>query len=184
MGRLLLAFKTFFSILGSAELAERVRAIESGPHPPKEPARLPVEEKPAPLKPMKPPVPSRSDALSLLETLQREARFLDFIQEEISGYTDQQVGAAVREVHRGCQGVLTRMFALEPVIPGEEGSSFTVSPGEAAARIHLVGNVSESRPVTGILVHAGWQATKVELPHWTGDIAHQRILAPAEVEVK
>jgi hypothetical protein len=44
----------------------------------------------------------RSEALTLLATLQREARFVDFIKESLEGYSDAQIGAVARDVHRDC----------------------------------------------------------------------------------
>ncbi|MCD4755860.1 MAG: DUF2760 domain-containing protein, partial [Deltaproteobacteria bacterium] len=38
-----------------------------------------------------------------LGLLQREGRLIDFLQEDIEPYDDAQIGAAVREVHRGCR---------------------------------------------------------------------------------
>src|SRR4029450_745151 len=59
--------------------------------------------------------PTRSDALTLLATLQREARLIDFLMEDLASYDDAQIGAAVRDVHRDCAAVLERMFALRPL---------------------------------------------------------------------
>lgn len=184
MGRIGLAFKVFFDVLFNAARADQIRKIEAAPPPESsaeaEPASAPVVE----AKPTPPPAkPTRSDALTLLETLQREARLIDFLQEEISSYNDQQVGAAVREIHRGCRDVLQRMFVISPVLQQDEGSSFTVSESEDAARIRLVGKVVERRPVTGTLVHAGWRAEKCDLPQWGGAEEAKLILAPAEVEL-
>ncbi len=54
--------------------------------------------------------------------LQREARLVDFLMEDISGYADDQVGAAVRDVQTQAQESLTRYLRLEPVIDGVEGT--------------------------------------------------------------
>ena len=62
--------------------------------------------------PLVPKPPARSEAITLLAALQREARFVDFIQESLAGYTDAQIGAAARDVHRDCGTVLKRMFAF------------------------------------------------------------------------
>ncbi|MCA9088549.1 MAG: DUF2760 domain-containing protein [Planctomycetaceae bacterium] len=183
MGRIGLAFRSFFGVLFQRETAERVGQAMSGAVP-----RLEQQEPAVPVKaaapPKSKPKPKRSDALTLLEALQREARFIDFIQESLDGYDDAQVGAAVREVHRGTRSLLNRFFELKAVVPQEEGSMFEVTAEEETARVRLIGNVPESRPVKGELVHAGWQATQCELPQWTGAEASMLIIAPAEVEVR
>ena len=63
----------------------------------------------------------RSDAINLLAALQREARFVDFIKEPIAGYSDAQIGAAVRDVHRDCGALLERLFGLKPIEIGRGG---------------------------------------------------------------
>lgn len=183
MGRIGLAFRIFFAVLFRAETAEQVRHLEEATLEPaaETPAPAPVSQ-PEPVVKAK-PAPTRSDALTLLETLQREARFLDFIQEDISSYTNEQVGGAVRDVHRGCQSTLKRMFDLGPATSAQEGSSLTLQGNESAAQYRLVGKVVDQRPVTGVLVHPGWKAERCELPTWSGDQESKLILAPAEVEI-
>ena len=107
MGRMGVAFRAFFRVLSDGAAAEAVAKALSGEKPA-------LETKPAP-RPETPKKPARSDALTLLATLQREARLVDFLQESISGYADAQVGAAVREVHRDCRAVIDRVFGLQPV---------------------------------------------------------------------
>ena len=137
--------------------------------------------KPAAPKPAPTPKPARSDALMLLEALQREARLIDFLKEEIAGYDDAQIGAAVRDVHRESAKLLERYFALRPVLEQEEGASVSLE-GSDAGRMRLVGNVREG-VTQGTLAHHGWQVTKLELPTWSGSKDAERIVAPAEVEV-
>jgi len=180
MGRIGLAFRIFFDVLFRADAAEQVRQLKTLPPPVEAPTPAPVS-KPAP--PPAPKPPARSDALTLLETLQREARFLDFIQEEITPYSNEQVGGAVRDVHRGCQAVFKRLFQLGPAIDVAEGSPVTLSGNESAAQYRLVGNVTDRRPVTGVVVHPGWKAERCDLPVWTGAADSQQLLAPAEVEI-
>jgi hypothetical protein len=176
MGRLWLAFRLFFQVLFSAERANQMRALESAPPPSAQSPAPPPEPAPAL------PPSGRSDALSLLETLQREARLLDFLQEDIASYSDQQVGSAVREVHRACGGVLERLIGIAPVVSTQEGSQVTVGAEDSAARFRLVGRVAD-RPATGTLVHAGWRAQRCDIPHWSGPEDARLILAPAEVEI-
>jgi hypothetical protein len=146
----------------------------------------PTEAPPAP-QPKKPPAPKppvRSDAIALLAALQREARFVDFIQESLAGYSDAQIGAAARDVHRDCGAVLQRMFALRPAVADEEGKDVEIPAGFDAGRWRLTGNVTGEPPFRGRLVHPGWEATTCELPTWSGGAAAARIVAPAEVELK
>lgn len=128
--------------------------------------------------------PRRSDALSLLAVLQREARFVDFVMEPISGYSDAQIGAAVRDVHRGCAAALERAFAVQPLRTDAEGAPVQVPAGFDPAQFKLVGNVAGQPPFRGTLAHHGWKATQCELPAWTGSAAAAQIIAPAEVELK
>jgi hypothetical protein len=46
--------------------------------------------------------------------MQREARFVDFIQEDVAPYTDAEIGAAARVVHEGCRKVLREHFTIAP----------------------------------------------------------------------
>jgi hypothetical protein len=124
---------------------------------------------------------ARSDALTLLAVLQREARLIDFLQEPIAPYTDAQVGAAVREVHAKASAVLERTLALQQVMGLPEGTVVQV-PADAS-RVKLAGNVTGQPPYRGRLTHPGWEATKLELPAWTGANDAARIIAPAEVEL-
>jgi hypothetical protein len=178
MGRIGLAFKYFFSILFHAETARKVARLEGPPAVEPEPAPQPPSRQRA-----EPPPPSRSEALTLLETLQREARLIDFIQEDLDGYSDAQVGAAVREVHRECRNVLQRLFAISPLVDQPEGTAYEVTEQDVSARIRLTGQVTESRPVRGTLVHTGWRADRCDLPRWSGADEYTSILAPAEVEL-
>ncbi len=172
MTRLGLAMRVFFRVLRDAAFARQVQQIMKGKV---EAAVVTREEKPV--------TAARSGALSLLEALQREARFVDFMKESLGDYSDAQVGAAVRDVHRGCAQTLERMFALRPVMEQAEGTSVTLSGGFDAASVRLTGNVSGGPPFKGVLRHQGWQATKIELPEWSGSAESARVVAPAEVEL-
>src|SRR4051794_25531338 len=82
--------------------------------------------------------PARSDALTLLSVLQREARLVDFLKEDIAGYDDAQVGAAVRDVHRDAAAALDRLFALRPVSAEGEGAEVAIPASVDAVRMRLV----------------------------------------------
>ncbi|MBA4020029.1 MAG: DUF2760 domain-containing protein [Pirellula sp.] len=187
VGRISTAFRAFFRALGDADLAKQIDEIlasgSAAAGPASKTAALPapvVSPKPAPPKAQ----PSRSDALSLLSALQREARLVDFLKEKLDGYSDAQIGAAARDVHRDSGTVLERMFALRPLTEAAEGAALDVAAGFDPLRYQLTGNVVGQPPFHGTLRHHGWEATKCELPAWTGGEAAQKIVAPMEVEVR
>jgi hypothetical protein len=182
MRRIWIAIKVFFLALFNGEVARQVDEVlqrRGLPEPePREPS--PRQE---PRKLAK-PEPVGSDAITLLAALQREARFIDFIQEPLAGYTDAQIGAVARDVHRDCGAVIERLFALKPVVEQEEGARIEVPAGFDANRFRLTGNVTGEPPFHGQLMHHGWIATKCEVPAWTGSKDSALIVAPVEVELK
>lgn len=127
-------------------------------------------------------VPTQTAALQLLGLLQREARFVDFIQEDVAPYTDAEIGTAARVVHEGCRKVLREHFAIQPVRTEAEGCRITLQPGFDATAVRLTGNVVGQPPFSGILGHRGWQVTAVKLPQLT-DTAAAHVIAQAEVEL-
>jgi hypothetical protein len=121
-------------------------------------------------------------ALQLLGLLQKEARFLDFIQENVAAYSDADVGIAARVVHEGCSKVIKEHFTLDSVFHEQEGSRVTLEQGFDATRVRLTGNIVGNAPFTGHLIHKGWQVTQMNLPKLTS--GHDaKIVAPAEVEL-
>jgi len=121
-------------------------------------------------------------ALQLLALLQQEARFIDFIQEDLLGFSDADVGAAARVVHEGGKKVLNDYFSLATVRDEQEESRVTLAEGFDATAVRLTGNVVGQAPFTGTLVHRGWRVTEVRLPKLAeGHDAY--IVAPAEVEL-
>jgi hypothetical protein len=171
--RFVLAIRAFFRILFSASVGERVRRVlEGGP------------AEPAPRQPAAPAPPPSGEALALLAALQREARLVDFLQESLEGYSDAQIGAAVRDVHRDCGKVLARMFDLRPVLTDPEGAEVEVPEGFDAHCYRLTGNVAGQPPYRGAMVHHGWKAARCDVPARAGGAAAARIVAPAEVELK
>ncbi|WP_314438253.1 DUF2760 domain-containing protein [Massilia timonae] len=182
--RLSIAFGALFKSLGDAEFAARVRddgvgptaAPAPAPVPPPAPAPAPTPA-PAPLR-----APTPDSALQLLSLFQREARLIDFAHENLSAYSDADIGAAARVVHEGCARVLREHFAIEPVRTEAEGSRLTLNEGFDAASVRLTGNVVGKAPFTGTLSHRGWRASKVTLPQ-LAESHDARVLAPAEVEL-
>lgn len=132
--------------------------------------------------PAAPGLPSPVPALRLLALLQQEGRLVDFLEEDIDGYSDAQVGAAVRSIHAGCRKALSDRIELQRIFSAEDGSEVVVEAGFDPATIRLTGNVTGSPPFRGTLQHAGWRAAKVALPQSPGD-TDATIIAPAEVEI-
>ena len=162
MKRLSLAIRAFFAILFGSPLPP-----ELTPRP--KAASPPAQEK------------ASDGALQVLSILQRDARLLDFLMEDISGYSDDQVGAAVRNVHEQCREALGRCLRLKPVIDGVEGTFTSVTD---AAGIKFLGNVpAKGKPSGGTLRHKGWRAETVNLPRLSPQQDHT-LLAPAEIEVE
>jgi len=121
-------------------------------------------------------------ALQLLALLQQEARFIDFIQEDLGDYSDADIGAAARVVHEGCSRALREHLSMAPIRLEEEGARVTLQEGFNASEVRLTGNVLGKPPFTGTLVHRGWRATEFRLPKLVE--GHEvRVLAPAEVEL-
>ncbi|HEV2969643.1 MAG TPA: DUF2760 domain-containing protein [Pirellulales bacterium] len=180
MHRIALAFRAFFRVLANALVAEQVeRALEGQNLPAIE--QKPVVEVSAP-KPAK-KADARNDALNLLAALQREARLVDFFQEPIAGYSDAQIGAAVRDIHRECAAAIERVFGLKQIESAAEGAMVDVPDGFDPTRIHLSGNVTGPPPFRGKLCHHGWEATRCDLPEWSGGEKALLVVAPAEVEI-
>lgn len=128
--------------------------------------------------------PDRFDegAVYALLLLQREGRLVDFLQEDLAAATDEQIGAAARQVHGKCQSVLGENFGIEPVRSEAEGGPVEVPDGFDPSAIKLTGNVAESGPWKGTLVHKGWRAAKTHFPARTGKVDIS-IVQPAEVEL-
>ena len=127
-------------------------------------------------------VSADAPALQLLGLLQREARFVDFVQEDTASYSDADIGAAARVVHEGCRKVLRAHFTIAPVRSEAEGSRVTLAAGFDATEVRLTGNVVGQAPFTGTLGHRGWHVTDTRLPQLTDDKA-AAVLAQAEVEL-
>jgi len=177
LSRIVLAFRCFFNILfggrlSEAALADLKLAKRTGAAAPKAPAAASG------------PVPrAASDgAVQILAVLQRDSRLIDFLMEDIASYSDDQVGAAVRELHGQCRESLARCVSLEPVIDGVEGT-FAKAPSSDPSLVRFIGNVPAKPPSGGILRHKGWRAVKVDLPALPPK-QDAAIVAPAEIEIE
>jgi hypothetical protein len=171
--RVALAFAVFFRVLGNAVFAQRVQRLPSG-----EPDAPVASPTPA----AKLHVAPTESALQLLGLLQREARLMDFLMEDVSGYADAEIGAAARVVHDQCRNALTAHMRIERIRSEAEGAPVTIASGFSASDVRLVGQVAGEAPFRGVLKHAGWRASAIELPKLSEghDVS---VLAPAEVEL-
>ncbi len=173
--RIGLAFRCFFNLLFQGELSSEVITT------------LGLTRREAPVAAPKPaaalPVAKTSDgALQILGILQRDSRLVDFLMEDIASYSDDQIGAAVRELHDQCRDSIARYVTLQPVIDGVEGT-FTKAPSNDPNMIKFIGNVPAKPPTGGTLRHKGWRAAKIDLPALSAK-QDAAIIAPAEIEIE
>jgi Domain of unknown function (DUF2760) len=163
--RLGLTIRASWRMLRDPEFAARVEPLLAPP--------VPKEEKP--------PKPSGAP-LRLLALLQREGRLVDFLLEDIQAYPDDQIGAAVRDIHRQCSAALKEHVVLEPVLAQGEGATVEVPPGFDPSAIQLTGNVTGQPPFRGTLQHHGWRVKDLKLAA-PPEGQDEFVLQPAEVEL-
>jgi hypothetical protein len=159
------AFRAFFSLIFHGRLADDILDAFARTQP----ADVPVV-----------PTDTTDRATQMLAILQRDGRLIDFLMEDLGPYSDQQVGAAVRDVHAGCRASLARYVTLAPIIDDEEGRTITLEGAVDPGRVRVIGHAAGS-PVRGVLRHRGWDATRLDLPPLAA--SSRAIVAPAEVEI-
>lgn len=143
----------------------------------------PKDERPKDDKPRTTAAQQQREAVfAFLALLQREARFVDFVRDSVEGASDADIGAAAREVHRGCRKVLDQYLALEPVMPGAEEEKVAVPKGFDPAEVRLIGEAKGEPPYRGTLRHHGWRVVDAKLPT-LADGVDRTVIAPAEVEL-
>src|SRR5262245_9220688 len=138
MGRFVVAIRAFFAALGSAAAAKRLEAALSSPMLPK------IDTAPKPPQSIQPPAvapAARSEAITLLAALQREARFVDLVKQPLGHFSDEQIGSAARGVLTGCATVMDRFFGIQPVAGQEEGTTYEVPKGYDPTQFKLAGHV-------------------------------------------
>ena len=155
MGRLGLAFRSFFTVIKNKEKAEKIRNI--------------LSEAP-------------SESIQLLSILQRDGRLVDFFQEDISQYSDSQIGAAVKTVHDGCRNALKEIMTIDSIRKEPEGCSVTIEKDFDPSTTRLIGHVFGDPPFKGILRHHGWKSTELKFPEVPKG-QDPTVIAPAEVEI-
>jgi Domain of unknown function (DUF2760) len=193
MSRIGLAFSSFFRLLFGKKLAAGVAGYlpdELKRLPPAtKPAAAPIVDKPiashvepSPARKVDLSATHRDGAMALLALLQRDGRLVDFLNESLDGFSDGDIGATARDVHRGCKAVLDQYFTLEPVLPGADDTRVAVPKGFDPTEIRIIGEAKGEPPFTGRLKHHGWRATKSQLPTLTEGV-DRSVIAPAEVEL-
>jgi hypothetical protein len=134
-----------------------------------------------------PEVDSRSlaqaGACRMMALLQSRGRFIDFLQEDIAGYPDAQIGAAVRNIHEDCRNALDEYVTLAPLLMEKEGETVEISKGYDPSEIRLTGHVTGKAPFRGTLQHPGWKVTEIRIPDLSQG-QKSTIIAPAEVEIE
>jgi hypothetical protein len=196
MNRFVLAFSCFFRLLFGKKL--RPEAAAWLPPSPSDDAKPKELAAPAPVAPVvkekivekivektaavSPKAAQREGALALLGLLQREGRLVDFLREPLDTFADADIGAAARDVHRGCKKVLDQIFKLEPVMPGKEDEKVAVPKGFDPSEVRLIGEAKGEPPFRGTLRHHGWRAVDATLPQLAEGV-DRSVVAPAEVEV-
>ena len=172
--RLILALRAFARILADGGFAAGVLRLEGGAA-----ALAPMAAEPVgPALRETPP----DSALQLLALLQQEGRFVDFLEENVTAYSDAEIGGAARVVHEGCRKVIRDYLRIEPVRAEAEGARLTLPAGFDATAVRVTGNVVGQPPFTGTLMHRGWRVAEVRLPK-VAEGHDVRVLAAAEVEL-
>lgn len=195
LARLILSWVAFFRVLFDGAFAARVLAVRDGMPalPPAPAAKEPeivekIVEKTVERvveKVIEKPVaaaPTNESALHLLALFQREGRFVDFLEEDVTTFSDADVGAAARVVHQGCRKALHAHAKVLAVREEAEGAKVSVAEGTLPSVVKLVGDVRGKAPFSGVLRHRGWRIDGLSLPESIA--GHDaRVVAAAEVEV-
>jgi hypothetical protein len=124
----------------------------------------------------------QESALQLLAILQKEGRLIDFINEDVSAFSDEQVAAASRVVHAGVKKALQQHMSFTPVSDTPEGNGINLPADFDKNAYRLTGNITGSGPFNGSLVHKGWKVADLSLPQLADGI-DLHIVAAAEVEL-
>lgn len=193
ISRLVFAVGCFVRLLVDARFAAAVRRLVHGHglddastgEPSKLPAPAPAADfesrvavpKLEALAPV-PVIDPRASARVLLALLQREGRFVDFLEQPVDGFSDADVGAAARVVHAGCKKALAGRITVTPIFAEDEGARVVLSGMEE----HVTwAGAARAREGTFTVVHRGWRLTHDELPTLTA--GHDgAVLQAAEVE--
>ena len=172
MRRFLMAIKAFWRVLKGEDLFEK---------PKEAPKVSEVSAKPE-MKQSKGNIFDEG-AVYTLVLLQREGRLIDFLQEGIDDFTDEQIGTAVRQIHKNCREVLNEHYNIQPILNKPEGGEVNFENKFDASTVKFSGSLPVSPPFQGILRHKGWKASNLHFPSRSGTV-NPHVIHPAEVEIK
>jgi len=147
--------------------------------------RRPATAEPAAPQPA-PEAVAEAGVVQFLARLQEKGRLVDFLMEDITPHSNEQVGVVGRVVHQGCREVIQAFFDIQPVHEGREQEEISLAADFDAAAYRLVGKVPQHPPYQGTVRHHGWKTVRISLPRLADtarESAADRIIAPAEVEV-
>lgn len=185
--RIGLAFGVFFRILFDGVFAGKLKAWSSGAPteerkslPPEAPIAAPPQA--AAASPEELAGAAEAGAVILLGLMQAEGRFIDFVQQDLTGFEDAEIGAVARIVHKGCSKVLHDYLEIEPIRSEPEGQNVSLPAGFDPSQVKLTGNLGAGDNVQGVLRHKGWRAASVRLPRLV-DARGAYVLCPAEIEL-
>jgi len=180
LSRIWLSWVTSFRILFDGRYAAQVLQLQGGHSSSKLAPPVELANETASEPEVEVGARSNEAALQLLTLLQREGRFVDFVQQDLASFGDADIGAAARVVHEGCRRAMRSHARVVSVRTEAEGSPVTIE--RASEEVKLVGNVAGSAPFRGVLRHKGWRVEELTLPTVVG--THDpRLVAPAELEL-
>lgn len=130
-------------------------------------------------------VQAGQEVVNLLSLLQEKGRLLDFLMDEVTFYTDAQIGAAGRVVHQGCSKVIREFFNISPLHDDDEGTLIKLAKEDSLEAYRILGKNAEEAPFEAKILHRGWGTDKVNLPRRSSPPAHidgKVVISPIEVE--
>ena len=172
--RLIDAFKAFWAVLTGSDLVAEAELA------PLKAQLAGLEKELGELKEAPARDQFREGAIYALVLLQREGRLVDFLNESIDAYSDDQIGAAVRSIHSGSAKVLSENFDLKAIRDEAENTSVEIPEGFDPQEVKLTGSVPSQAPFKGTLAHKGWRVGTTSFPE-RSDSINPDIIQPAEV---
>ena len=125
---------------------------------------------------------NEDSALKLLALMQKDGRLIDFINEDVNQFSDEQVAGAARVVHQGVKKTLADHVKFEAVSDVIEGNDVNLEADFDRNAYQLTGNISGDAPYNGTLIHKGWKVSELSLPSVVAG-TDLKVVAPAEVEL-
>ena len=170
--RLFQAIATFFKVLFQSDFAHKVKEIEPTSRKlvdlqetlEKQSVRHQLEIEQLKNTPKDVHGNFEEGSYALLSLMQKEARFLDFVQEEIEELPDAQVGAVCKRIHKDLKKLFKDFLKIEPVFDSRENETVSIAEGFEPSEIQLSGEIDKKPPFKGILKHKGWMVDSLNLP--------------------